>query len=408
MITPKLRNLIPQSPKASYRIVVSVFFFVMGFTFATWASRIPDIKTALALNDAQLGSALFAAPLGQLPSMLLAGFLVNRFGSRIVLGVSLFLYTGALLFLGLAGSLPQLFGGLLLFGFAGNLYNNSVNTQAVGVEKLYARSIMTGLHGLWSLGGVAGAVLGGVLAAFAVSPCVHFIGVFILAVILMLFLIGKTLPPALAAGQVEPRQKDDKRGNHSLRKKRFVKPDLLLILLGLVAFASMATEGTMYDWNSVYFANVVQAPVSLVRAGYITCMCAMVATRFLGDGLITRFGAIAVLRASGVLMCCGMLMLISFPQIVPAMIGSGLCGCGMASGVPIAFSMAGKSRLVSPSAAISIVSAVSFCGFLLCPPIIGYIANAFSLRWAFIPIVAMSGLMIVFSPLLGRQLKKIG
>ncbi len=407
MIILKLRNLIPQSPKASYRLVISVFFFVMGFTFATWAGRIPDIKTALQLNDAQLGSALFAAPLGQLPSMFLAGFLVNRFGSRRVLAVSLVCYTGALVFLGLAASLQQLFAGLFLFGFFGNLYNNSVNTQAVGVEKLYARSIMTGLHGLWSLGGVAGAVLGGVLAAFAVSPCINFIIVFSLAVILMIFLIRRALPPALAGGHAEPRQKDDKQGNKCLPKKRFLKPDLLLILLGLMAFASMATEGTMYDWNAVYFSNVVQAPTSLVRAGYITCMCAMVCTRFLGDGLITRFGPIAVLQASGVLMCSGMLILISFPQVLPATIGSGLCGCGMAAGVPIAFSMAGKSRLVSPSVAISIVSAISFCGFLLCPPIIGYIANAFSLRWAFLPIVGMSAMMIVFSPLLGRQLKKL-
>ena len=228
MIILKLRNLIPQSPKASYRLVISVFFFVMGFTFATWAGRIPDIKTALQLNDAQLGSALFAAPLGQLPSMFLAGFLVNRFGSRRVLAVSLVCYTGALVFLGLAASLQQLFAGLFLFGFFGNLYNNSVNTQAVGVEKLYARSIMTGLHGLWSLGGVAGAVLGGVLAAFAVSPCINFIIVFSLAVILMIFLIRRALPPALAGGHAEPRQKDDKQGNKCLPKKRFLKPCLWL------------------------------------------------------------------------------------------------------------------------------------------------------------------------------------
>lgn len=408
MITLKLRNLIPQNSQASYRVTIGVFFFVMGLSFASWASRIPDIKLALGLNDAQLGSALFAAPLGQLPSMLFAGLLVNRFGSRKVLAVSLLLYTGALVFLGLASSLQQLFGGLFLFGVAGNLYNNSVNTQAVGVEKLYGRSIMGALHGLWSLGGVAGAVLGGVLAAFAISPLLNFVAVFSLAVLLMLFLIGKTLPPNLAKISPAPKHKEVLADDETPNAKSNLKPYLLLFLLGLVAFASMATEGTMYDWNSVYFVSVVEAPTSLVRVGYISCMCAMVCTRFVLDRLITRFGAIVVLQASGVLMCSGMLLLIGFPQVLPASIGSAMCGCGMAGGVPIAFSMAGKNRLLSPSVAISIVSATSFCGFLLCPPIIGYIANAFNLRWAFLPIVGISAFMIILSPLLAKQLKKIG
>lgn len=384
-------RFLPHTPKEYYRWVVSAFFFVLGLIFASWASRIPNIKATLDLSDAQLGTALFAAPLGQFPAMLVSGFLVNRFGSRKILVVGVLLYAVSLVCLGLAPNMEQLFISLLFFGMASNLFGNAVNTQAVGVEKLYQRSIMASFHGLWSLGGVAGGIFGAVMAGFHITPFIHFLCVFLLALLLLFTLLSQTLPRDVLSPQ-----------DPSVPRKRFVRPDALLILLGIIAFGSMATEGAMYDWSSVYFATVVHAPARFVSLGYITCMCFMVIGRFVADGLIIRCGAARVLQLSGVCMSSGLVLLIAFPYLIPATLGSALVGYGMASCVPICFSLAGKSRKMPPSIAISMVNAISFWGFMLCPPVIGYLSQAFTLRWALVPIACMGVLILVLAPFIRK------
>ena len=135
-----------QSPKSFYRLAVASFFFLQGLVFASWASRIPDIKQALALNEAQLGGVLFAIPVGQMSAMALSGYLVSRFGSHRMLLLAALLYSGTLMALGFISETWQLFAMLVFFGVAANLHNISVNTQAVGVERLYRRSIMAAFH----------------------------------------------------------------------------------------------------------------------------------------------------------------------------------------------------------------------------------------------------------------------
>src|SRR5687768_4414215 len=143
-----------------YRIVVSVFFFVAGLTFATWASRIPDIQTRLQLSEAGLGAVLFALPVGLLTSLPLSGWLVERFGSRTLMIASASLYPFTLIALGLSATTLQLVSGLFFFGLWSNMMNIAMNTQAVSVEKMYGRSIMASFHGLWSLAGFTGAAIG--------------------------------------------------------------------------------------------------------------------------------------------------------------------------------------------------------------------------------------------------------
>ena len=145
-----------QSPKSFYRLAVASFFFLQGLVFASWASRIPDIKQALDLNEAQLGGVLFAIPVGQMSAMALSGYLVSRFGSHRMLLLAALLYSGTLMALGFISETWHLFAMLVFFGVAANLHNISVNTQAVGVERLYRRSIMAAFHGLWSLAGFVG------------------------------------------------------------------------------------------------------------------------------------------------------------------------------------------------------------------------------------------------------------
>lgn len=394
----KNEHAMPDSPipetKAlhRHRLGVSLFFFILGVNFASWAGRIPDIQTTLELNDAELGTALFAAPLGQFPAMLAAGFLVERFGSRAVLALGLALYAAALLGLGAAASFWQLFAALIIFGAGGNLFDNAVNTQAVGVEKLYGRSIMAAFHGLWSLGGVAGGLLGSMLAASRISPLAHFLGVFIFSLLAWAALRAWLLP----RDSLKPH--DNKPAPVSL----FIRPGWYLALLGAIACVTMATEGTMYDWSSIFYARTLDAPTPLVRLGYIVCMAAMVCGRFLVDGLITRFGPIRVLQAAGLCMCLGLGLLITAAGLPVATLGAGLTGLGMSAGVPICFSLAGQSRRVPPSMAIALVTAISFSGFMACPPLIGHLAEAFSLRWAFVPIAVLA----LSTSLLAPRLRK--
>ena len=151
------------------RIAVSNFFFITGLCFATWAARIPDIQHHLGLNDAGLGSVLFAMPVGSMLCLPLAGWLVTRFGSRACMLIGSFLYTSLLCMLGLADTVWELVVILFFYGMAGNMMNISVNTQAVGVEALYKRSIMASFHGLWSLAGFTGAAIGTLMVSQSIA-----------------------------------------------------------------------------------------------------------------------------------------------------------------------------------------------------------------------------------------------
>ncbi len=378
-------------PREYYRFAVSVFFFILGLVFSSWASRIPDVKGALQLNDAQLGTALFAIPLGAVAALSFSGVLVDRFGSRRTLLLALTLYPLLLVCIGLAGSLPQLFTALLCFGMAGNMGNIAVNTQAVGVERLYRRSIMASFHGLWSLAGVVGGVAGTVAANGGMTPEAHFCVVLAVALVLLLTMRRWLLPREVTFGQPA-----------SAGRKAFVRPDLYLVLLGLIGFGSMGTEGAMYDWSSVYFASEVRPPEAWIRLGYIACMSAMVCGRFTADGLVNRHGVIPVLQISGACIAVGLALALVFPSLVPATAGLALVGFGMASVVPLCYSLSGKSRRTTPGMALTLVSSISFFGFLFCPPVIGFLSHAFDLRWALTPIVGFGLLIAIMAPLLRR------
>lgn len=384
-------RLLRRSPKIFYRTAVSSFFFVMGLIFASWASRIPDIKQSLGLNDAQLGGVLFAAPLGQVLSIALSAWLIERWGSRRVVILSMILFAASLVSLGLAPSTALLFAALLGFGFTDNMLNISLNSQAVGVETLYGRSIMAGFHGMWSLGGLLGGIVGAVLAPLGVAPLLHFSLIFALSLTALAALRGWTLPREVRLGRAKAKA-----------AKVSCRPDLYLILLGLIAFGSMATEGAMYDWSSVYFAQVVKPGEDMIRAGYVACMAAMVLGRLVADRLVGRYGAASVLQLSGACIAAGLALTLLCPRLVPATGGLALVGFGMASVVPLCYSLAGKSRKVPTSVAISLVSSISFLGFLACPPIVGFLSQAFSLQWALSPIVAIGALIVCLAPMLKR------
>ncbi|MBC7902654.1 MAG: MFS transporter [Gemmatimonadaceae bacterium] len=358
-----------------HRIAVSVFFFIAGITFASWASRIPDIKNTLHLSEAGLGTVLLALPAGLMASLPLSGWLVSKYGSRKMILAGAILYPATLVLLGLSTTIWQLVGVLFLFGLWGNLINIAMNTQAVGVENLYGRSIMASFHGLWSLAAFTGALVGSILISANISPFIHFLLICISTVGLVVVFYKRTLPEDGA---------DEGSANFAL-------PDKHILLLGLIGFCSMFCEGAMADWSGVYFQNVVEAPKALMTLGYVAFTGSMATGRFLGDWLVMKIGMKKMLQWSGTLISTGLCIGIFFPHIFPATLGFLLVGFGVSSVVPLVYSLAGKSTTMAPGLALAAVSSVSFLGFLLGPPIIGFIAELTNLQWSF-GFVAVLGL----------------
>lgn len=351
-----------------YRIATSVFFFIAGLTFSTWASRIPAIQTKLHLSDAGLGGVLFALPAGLMTSLPVSGWLVSRFGSRPMVIVGSVFYPLILLMLGSSTSVLQLVLSLFSFGIMGNLINIAMNTQAVGVETLYGRSVMASFHGLWSLAGFTGAVIGTFFVSRGLPPIIHFSIVSGLCVLLVILSYKFTLPHDIG---------------HRQRQKAFVKPDKKILLLGMIAFCCLVNEGAMSDWSGVYFKNIVKAPASLITLGYVAFTSTMALGRFLGDSLVTKFGVKRMLQISGSVITTGLLLAVIFPYLATATAGFFLVGFGVSSVVPIVYGLAGKSTTMSAGAALAAVSTIGFLGFLIGPPLIGFIAQAISLRWSF-------------------------
>ena len=372
-----------KNAKVSYlnriRWAVSMFYFAMGLCFSTWASRIPDIKTALHLSDGALGTILLALPMGQLAMMFFSGKLVTRFGSHRILPFSIAVYAFSLTNLGLAQNAWQLALGLFAFGISANLSNISVNTQGVYTEGLFKRTILSSFHGMWSLAGFTGALVGLGMLALGIGTYSHFIIVATTTLLLVAFNYKFLIK---AKETIRPE-----------KKKMFSKPDKSLVLLGIIGFCSMASEGVMFDWSGVYFKDVIKVPGALVVLGYTSFMIMMASGRFFGDGLINKFGRKKVMQISGVVISTGLFTAVLFPYIIPATIAFMFVGLGVSTIVPTLYSIAGKHPTIPTGEALTAVSSVSFLGFLMGPPVIGYIAELSSLRFSF-AFIGIFGFMI--------------
>jgi predicted MFS family arabinose efflux permease len=251
----------------------------------------------------------------------------------------------------------------------------SVNTQAVGVEKMYGRSIMASFHGIWSLAGFSGAAIGTIMIWLQLLPWQHFLFISTAGLLTSALFISKTL----------------QQSGNSQQQKGFAWPDKKLMQLGLIAFGNLVCEGTMFDWSGVYFKKVVMAPASLTTLGYAAFMACMATGRFVADRIVMRIGSRRMLQYAGILIALGLLLSTLFPSVVMATLGFMLVGFGVSSVVPIVYSQAGQTKKMHPGQALASVSTIGFLGFLAGPPIIGFVAQATSLRWSFV-LVAFIGL----------------
>jgi MFS family permease len=370
----KIKNNFKKTKKSylnRVRLATSLFFFGMGFCFSTWASRIPDNKSTLNMSEALLGSMLFVLPIGQLAAMPFSGNVVTHYGSRIISILGLLVYTFCLILLGLATTTWQLAIGLFFFGFSSNFCTIAINTQGVYTQQLYDKPILGSFHGTWSLAGFCGALVGLLMLTFGLSPLIHFALAFLLVLLIILFNY-KYIVKAKS-------KQEEKHNSYSF----FKNPDLTLIWLGIICFCGMASEGIMFDWSGVYFKEIVKAPGALVILGYTSFMVSMAIGRFLSDILVHKYKAKRVLIFSGIVISTGLYLAVLLPYLISCTIAFMLVGFGVSNVIPIIFNTAGNHEKVPTGIALTIITSISFLGFLIGPQLIGFIAEVTNLKYSF-------------------------
>lgn len=363
--------------KIRQRSFLSLFFFLSGFCFASWASRIPTIKTAFGYNEAELGTILLFMPVSSLLGLPFSGWLVSRYDSRIPLTGGFLLLSFAIFGIGFSTTTPFLVASISLLSFSFRILNISLNTQAIHLQKQFDRKINGSFHGLWSSGGIAGVAFSTVLIALGINIDMHLSIVAVVCFVTTLYAQRHLLRKDRAAT-----------GNRLI----LGKPDPYIVYLGLMVFFAAICEGGMFDWGGVFFKEVVN--IEVFTWGYLFFMICMALSRFASDTIVEKIGMPRTYIGSAAFVVTGIILPVLFPYFWPSLFGFCLVGLGTASIIPMTFTLAGNSTKYSPGMAISIIATYSIVGMLVGPPLIGYLAHAFGLRLSFITF-ALSGLMLI-------------
>lgn len=383
--------------KEHIRFAVLSFFLAQGLCFSSWASRIPDIKEIFTVNDALYwGIVLFMIPVGKFVAIPLAGYLVSKLGSRIMVQISIMGYALSLFAIGTALNIYMLGVFLFCFGVFWNLCDISLNTQGIGIERLYGRTIMASFHGGWSLAACLGALIGFIMIVSDITPFWHF--TLIAALILLLTMVSRRyLQDDVSTADVKEEAVEDK----SEKWQYIKKPEMLLIKLGLVGLFALVVESAMFDWSGVYFESVLRVPKSL-QIGFLVFMVMMTVGRFLANYAYRIWGKQRVLQLSGAFIFIGFFTSALLGSTVDSMalkvivnsFGFMLVGLGISSMVPTIYSLVGAKSKTPIGIALTILSSISFIGSLVAPLLIGAISQAFNMEYAYM-VVGLLGLCIL-------------
>lgn len=363
--------------RSQQRIALSIYFFLLGFCFSSWASRIPSIKTNFNLNEAELGNLLLIMPIASLIGLPISGWLVSKFDSRWPLFIGFVFFALSLLSIGYSVRIEMLALAVAVFSFMMRITNISVNTQSLVLQKAFHKKINGSFHGLWSLGGLLGVLFSTLMVKLNIPIQTHFLYVIIFSVIFSALAF-----PFLLKNDRSP----------SGNKIILGKPDKLIFYLGLMIFFAAVCEGGMFDWSGVYFKEVVKE--ELFTLGYLIFMTFMALSRFFSDRLIERIGMQKTYLFSASVVAIGISTVIIFPYFWPTLFGFSITGIGVAAIFPMTFTLAGNSKKYSPGMALSIITTYGIVGMLIGPPLIGYIAHLFNLKYAFVLFI-ISGLMLI-------------
>ena len=354
----------------SARASVTATFAVHAFVSGTWAPRIPALKTNLGLDAGDLGLALTAFAVGLLVGTRIVGFVVDRVGTRMPIRLGLPVFCVALVSVALARDLASLAAAFAFLGLMSGFLDVAMNTNAVAVEREYGRPIMSGLHGLWSVGLLAGSAVAVGAAALGAGVKLHFSIVAAVLVVVAAVTTRNLLPVSRTRDTAEPA---------APAGRVWSKPALLL---GLIAFGSFVGEGAAADWSAVYIHERIGTGTGVAGLGFVAFSVGMIGSRFAGDRLSVRIGPAAVTRIGALIAAAGLALPLIAPGPGTAVAGYLLCGLGLGPIVPIVFSAAGNVDHARSGAILGLVVTIAYVGSVIGPVIIGFTADLIGLRAA--------------------------
>ena len=344
-----------------------LIFFLQPIAFGSWLTRIPDVQQALDLGPAGLAFALLGLPCGTLLTLPFAGPLVGKIGPRSAILAGMVLYSIATCLPALAPNPALLFVALMLVGSSLSFVELGLNVQADAVEKATGSIIMTTSHGFWSVGIMVGSLVGAGLAALDMAPhwAIPLVAIVVLPVAL---LVANILPVHAPAPKAEG------------QRSAWALPSWALLGICFFVFGITMTEGAMADWSAIFLRDALGATGGTVGLGYSVFAFMVAAGRFGGDTLKRAFGAVNTARICGVLALIGAVLLYVAPNTALALVGFGIIGVGVSVGFPLAVSAAASLTDRAASANVAILSFVALLGFLVGPPVIGFVAEHFDMR----------------------------
>jgi MFS family permease len=365
---------------SSPRSAVAAAFLIHSTVSGTWAPRLPAIKESLGLSDGELGTALVGLAIGLVVGTRVAGTPVDRFGSRPFMRAGFPLLAGTLLLPGLADSGPTLFISLAILGVASGALDVAMNAQGIEVERVLGRPILSGLHGLWSVGLGIGAGAAALAAAADIDPLPHFaIVAAVLALASLVFL--RPLLPARDQVRAETDPGDAGVAIHWTAA---------LVLLGVIAFCSFVGEGSASDWSAVYMTQELGTSQALGALAFTAFAVTMAISRFVADSLRIRFGNVLLVRTGSLVAAAGLGLGLLIHEPAAAIAGFALLGLGLAAVVPIAFAAAGEIDPRATGRLVGRVATIGYVGSVAGPIAIGWLAEATSLRAALLLVVALA------------------
>jgi MFS family permease len=382
------------------RLAVGACFFVNAVLYANLVPRLPDVKTDLGLSNSSLGAALAALPLGALLAGMSSAVLIRRFGSARVASAGLFLLAAAVWGAAAAPNWPLLAAALLFAGALDAIVDVAQNAHGLRVQRAYGRSILNAFHGIWSIGAVAGGLLGSAAAGLGIPLPVH------LAVVGLLFgvpaLFGSR---AMLPGHDDTeREADDAGPAPSAATTRSLRRAALpaMAALGVLAACGAFVEDAGASWSALYLRDELAAGAAAAGLGFVALSVAMTVGRLTGDRVVDRFGQRRVVRAGGALTAAGMGLALAVPSIPTTVLGFALAGLGVATLVPAVYHAADELPGLPRGLGLAIVNWLLRIGFLLSPLLIGVVADATSLRVALVTVVLAGIGALTFGRVLPR------
>ncbi|MGW1028317.1 MFS transporter [Streptomyces sp. NPDC002577] len=373
------------------RYAVAAVFTVHGAVTGSFATRVPWIQDHASVSAGQLGVALAFPALGAATAMPVAGWVSHRFGARTALRGLITLWTLALALPSLSPNLLTLCATLFVYGAAAGMADVAMNALGVEVENRLGKSIMSGLHGMWSAGALIGSAAGTLAAHLGSDARLHHLLASAVLTAAGLTACQGVLDLRPTEGEAPP--------------PRFALPPKSALLIGAVGFCAVFAEGASLDWSAVYLRDVLDTSAGLAAACTTGFTLTMAVARIAGDAVVNRFGAVRTVRAGGALATLGGLLVVAASNPVVAMAGFGLMGLGIAVVVPLAFAAAGRSG-PNPSQAIAGVATITYTSGLIAPSAIGSLAQATSLVVSFGVVTVLAFGLVAFAGVLRTSVRE--